>query len=132
CMLFFQTLLLGGYSYAHASVSKLKPRAQGIVHVLLLVAALCTLPITPKPNELAGATETPMVEILGLLLRSVAAPYFLLASTSPLLQSWSSSGGGGAPYRLYALSNLGSMLALLSYPVAFEPWLTTRQQEILW
>ena len=128
CMLFFQTLLLGGYAYAHATASLLKPRAQGILHLVLLVAALCTLPMVPKPNELAGAAEAPMLEILGLLLRAVAAPYFLLA----LLQSWSSAGGGGSPYRLYALSNVGSMLALLSYPVAVEPWLTTRQQELIW
>src|SRR5262245_15473572 len=132
CMLFFQTLLLGGYAYAHATASLLKPRAQGILHVALLVGALCTLPITPKPSELAGAADAPMLEILVLLLRAVAAPYFLLASTSPLLQSWSAAGGGGTPYRLYALSNVGSMLALLSYPVAVEPWLTTRQQEIVW
>ena len=132
CMLFFQTLLLAGYGYAHATASLLKPRAQGVLHVVLLVAALCTLPITPKPGELAGAADAPMLEILLLLLRAVAAPYFLLASTSPLLQSWSAAGGGGTPYRLYALSNVGSMLALLSYPVAVEPWLTTRQQETLW
>jgi SAM-dependent methyltransferase len=132
CMLFFQTLLLGGYAYAHATATALKPRAQGILHTVLLAAALCTLPIYPKPGELAGVAEAPMLEILGLLLRSVAAPYFLLASTSPLLQSWSAAGGGGSPYRLYALSNVGSMLALLSYPVAVEPWLTTRQQETIW
>lgn len=132
CMLFFQTLLLGGYGYAHATATFLKPRAQGILHVVLLIAAVCTLPIYPKPDELAGVSDAPMLEIIGLLLRAVAAPYFLLASTSPLLQSWSAAGGGGSPYRLYALSNVGSMLALLSYPVAVEPWLTTRQQETLW
>ncbi len=132
CMLFFQTLLLGGYAYAHASASRLKPRAQAVLHVVLLGAALATLPISPKPGEVAGAAEAPMAEILVLLLRAVAAPYFLLASTSPLLQSWSAAGGGGSPYRLYALSNVGSMLALLSYPVAIEPWLTTHQQQVVW
>lgn len=131
CMLFFQTLLLGGYAYAHATATFLKPRAQGILHTVLLVAALCTLPIAPKPGELAGASEAPIAEILVLLLRSVAAPYFLLASTSPLLQSWSAA-SGASPYRLYALSNVGSMLALLSYPVAVEPWLTTHQQQNVW
>jgi hypothetical protein len=131
CMLFFQTLLLGGYAYAHAAVSLLKPRVQGIVHLVLLAAVLCTLPIAPKFPE-AATPDAPMLEILVLLVRSVAAPYFLLASTSPLLQSWSAAGGGGSPYRLYALSNVGSMLALLSYPVAIEPWLTTRQQAIAW
>lgn len=132
CMLFFQTLLLGGYAYAHATASALKPRVQAVLHVALLIAAFCTLPITPKPNEAAGASDAPIGEILILLLRAVAAPYFLLASTSPLLQSWSAAAGGGSPYRLYALSNVGSMLALLSYPVAVEPWLTTRQQETVW
>jgi len=131
CMLFFQTLLLGGYAYAHATATFLKPRAQGILHMVFLVAALATLPIAPKPGELAGSSEAPLLEILVLLLRSVAAPYFLLASTSPLLQSWSAA-SGASPYRLYALSNVGSMLALLSYPVAVEPWLTTQQQENVW
>jgi SAM-dependent methyltransferase len=132
CMLFFQTLLLGGYAYAHATASKLSPRGQALLHLLLLGAALFTLPITPKQPGAAVGTEAPILEILTLLLRTVGASYFILASTSPLLQSWSALAGGGAPYRLYALSNVGSMLALLSYPVAIEPWLTTRQQELVW
>jgi len=132
CMLFFQSLLLAGYAFAHASAVTLKPRAQGLLHLALLAAALCTLPLAPDPTGAPGGADSPLPAILALLGRSVAATYFLLAASSPLLQAWSVVGGDRAPYRLYALSNAGSMLALLSYPVAIEPWLTTRHQERLW
>jgi len=132
CMLFFQVLLLAGYAAAHLGTAALKPRAQGVVHLLLLAAALLTLPISPERLGAPAGSEPPVWTILALLTRSVAAPYFLLAASSPLLQSWSSVGREGTPYRLYALSNAGSLLALLSYPIAVEPWLTTRQQERIW
>jgi len=132
CMLFFQTLLLAGYAYAHGSAVTLKPRAQGILHGILLCSALLALPISPERLGAPAGSEPPLWSILVLLIRSVAAPYFLLAASSPLLQAWSAVGRQGAPYRLYALSNAGSLLALLSYPVAVEPWLTTRQQELVW
>lgn len=132
CMLFFQSLLLAGYAYAHGSAGLLRPRGQAILHVLLLGAALFALPISPERQGAPAGSEPPVGAILGLLGRAVAVPYFLLAASSPLLQAWSAASRGGSPYRLYALSNFGSMLGLLSYPVAIEPWLTTRQQEQAW
>jgi hypothetical protein len=132
CMLFFQSLLLGGYACAHASTVALRPRTQGIVHLVLLAAALCTLPLAPVRGGDPSGSQAPVLAILVLLARSVAVPYVLLAASSPLLQAWSAAIRGGSPYRLYALSNAGSLLALVSYPVAIEPWLTIRQQERAW
>src|SRR5579862_697639 len=132
CLLFFQSLLLAGYAYAHGAAVALKPRAQGILHLAVAAAAIATLPIAAEHQGAPAGSDAPVGAILVLLLRAVAAPYFLLAASSPLLQAWSASAQGGSPYRLYALSNAGSMLALISYPVAIEPWLTTRQQERVW
>jgi hypothetical protein len=132
CMLFFQTLLLAGYAYAHGAALTLKPRIQGMLHLALLAAAFWYLPLSPERQGAPAGSEPPVWTILALLGRSVAAPYFLLAASSPLLQAWSAVGRGGSPYRLYALSNAGSMLALMSYPIVIEPWLTTRQQERVW
>jgi hypothetical protein len=132
CMLFFQSLLLAGYAYAHGSAVALRPRAQAILHLLLLGAALLTLPISPEHQGAPAGSVAPVGAILVLLIHAVAAPYFLLAASSPLLQSWSAASQGGSPYRLYALSNFGSMLGLVTYPIAIEPWLTTRQQERIW
>ena len=133
CMLFFQSLLLLGYAYAHAVTRALSTRMQGGLHLFLLALALVTLPIAPDANERAGGSAAPVFEILALLGRSVALPFLLLSASSPLFQAWSVIGrSGSSPYRLYALSNAGSMLALLTYPVAIEPTLTTRSQEYVW
>ncbi|HVR84912.1 MAG TPA: hypothetical protein VMU54_11420, partial [Planctomycetota bacterium] len=113
CMLFFQSLLLAGYAYAHGATVSLRPRIQGILHLGLLAAALLSLPISPERPGAPAGSGPPLWAILALLARSVAAPYFLLAASSPLLQAWSAAGREGSPYRLYALSNAGSMLALI-------------------
>ncbi len=131
CMLFFQVLLLAGYAYAHLLRTKLPQRKQAIIHVALLVAALATLPIIPrwKPDP----ASDPTWGILLLLAASVGLPYLMLATTSPLLQAWFSvAQPGRSPYRLYALSNLGSLLALVSYPFLVEPTFALRTQGILW
>jgi hypothetical protein len=122
CILFFQLLLLGGYIYADLTSRLLPPRAQGMLHAALLLLALFTLPLNPS-SEFAqvgdGNPEWRIALVLGL---SVGLPYFLLSTTGPLLQAWYARGGKQAlPYRMYALSNLGSMLALLSYPFLVEP-----------
>ncbi len=133
CMLCFQTLLLLGYAYAHASVRLLRPRTQGVVHLVLLVAALLALPIHANAALRSGGAGAPTFEILLLLLRCVALPYFVLAASAPLVQAWSArTSAGSSPYRLYALSNAGSMLGLLAYPVAIEPWMATRTQGYVW
>jgi hypothetical protein len=133
CMLFFQLVLLGGYVYAHFTSVLLKPKTQVIVHLVLLVASLAFLPIAPGQDWKPQADDSPMLHILLLLLATVGGPYFILSSTGPLMQKWfSSAEPGKSPWRLYALSNIGSLLALLSYPFAFEPWLTLRQQVWSW
>src|SRR5580658_10986549 len=110
CMLFFQIALLGGYAYAHW-VNGQSGRKQTIIHLALLAVSFLSLPILPNPAWKPHAPGDPLLRILGLLAATVGLPSFLLASTSPLLQSWySRSNGGAMPYRFFALSNAGSML----------------------
>jgi SAM-dependent methyltransferase len=133
CLLFFQTVLLLGYLYAHALIRYLKPRTQMLVHAGLLLASALALPVYPDASWKPAGTEDPTLRILGLLAATVGLPYFLLSTTGPLLQAWYTRRFHGAmPYRLYALSNAGSMLALLSYPALFEPVYTTHQQAWTW
>jgi hypothetical protein len=134
CLLFFQIMLLVGYVYAHLIVSRLRPRTQVITHILLLLCAIALLPITPSGAwALKGAAGDPTLSILALLLVSVGAPYLLLSSTGPLLQGWYARiYPGRSPYRLYALSNAGSMLALLTYPVLFERYFSLKHQTTGW
>jgi SAM-dependent methyltransferase len=133
CMLFFQIALLLGYSYAHLLTSRLSARQQMFVHIGLLCLSLASLPIIPASWWKPSGGEDPLFRILGLLFATIGLPYFLLSSTSPLLQAWMArSGSGTIPYRFFALSNLGSMLALLSYPVLVEPSLTGKEQAWSW
>jgi hypothetical protein len=133
CMLFFQVLLLGGYAYAHFTSRWLKPRTQAIVHLVLLAAALALLPITPSDAWKPHGAGNPTLQILTLLAVSLGLPYFVLSATGPLLQQWFSRAKPGvSPYRLYALSNLGSLLALISYPFFFETHFTRKIQAGLW
>ncbi len=132
CMLFFQMALLGGYAYAHW-VNGQPGRRQAVIHAGLLALSFLSLPILPNPWWKPNGGEDPLLRILGLLAATVGLPYFLLASTSPLLQSWySRSNGGAMPYRFFALSNAGSMLGLLTYPIFIEPYLTSGQQAWMW
>jgi len=132
CMLFFQMALLGGYAYAHW-LNDQTERRQTIIHLGLLAASLLCLPILPSAWWKPQGTDDPLLRILGLLAATVGLPYFLLSSTSPLLQSWySRSNGGAIPYRLFALSNVGSMAGLLTYPIVVEPYLTNRAQAWMW
>jgi spermidine synthase len=123
CMLVFQMLLFGGYAYAHLTTSRLKPRTQAVLHVVLLVAACAALPIIPGDTFKPKGTEEPITRIVLVLAATVGAPFFILSSTGPLLQGWfSRTHQGRSPYRLYALSNVGSLLALVTFPTVFE-WL---------
>jgi SAM-dependent methyltransferase len=133
CMLFFQTLLLAGYAYAHAADAKLAPRSQAILHTVLLGLALATLPIAPGERWKPLGAEEPISAILLLLGATVGLPYLLLASTSPLLQAWFTRARPGAdPYRLFAVSNLASLLALIGYPLVVEPFFGNREQVVWW
>ena len=132
-MLFFQVLLLGGYTYAHVVATRLTPRRQVMVHLVVMAVAVALLPILPGVQWKPTTVEHPTAQILLLLAVCVGVPYFVVATTSPLLQAWfSRTHPGRSPYRLYALSNVGSLLALLSYPFVVEPRLTTRAQGLSW
>jgi spermidine synthase len=133
CMLFFQVVLFGGYAYAHLVTRLLSPRWQGVVHLVLLALALAALPIAPNPSWKPDDASSPTLRILLLLAANVGMPYFVLSSTGPLVQAWFARAcPGRSPYRLYALSNLGSLLALLSYPFVFEPVLDVLFHTKLW
>jgi SAM-dependent methyltransferase len=133
CLVFFQTTLLLGYAYADFSVRRLVPRNQAKVHIALLVLSLAVLPIIPGAFWKPAGGESPIWLILGLLAATIGLPYFVLSTTSPLVQAWfARSHPGRSPYRLFALSNLASMLALLGYPFLLEPWVATRMQAWGW
>ncbi len=133
CMLFFQSLLLGGYAYAHFVVSRLGPKRQAWVHAALLGAALLTLPITPDADWKPTGGEAPTGRILIVLAFSVGLPYLLLCSTGPLIQGWFARlFPERSPYRLYALSNFASLLALVSYPLWVERVLPLSAQTYVW
>lgn len=137
-MLFFQIVLFGGYLYAHVTSTYLKARGQFIGHCLLLaiaVIAVCMTCITPpdsmRPSGAEG--ESPLWQVLMLLGATVGIPYFCTSATGPLLQKWFSDAFEGAsPYRLFALSNFGSLLALLSYPTFFEVYWGNRTLAMIW
>jgi hypothetical protein len=133
CLLFFQAALLAGYLYAHWSTRWLKPRRQAMLHITLMAVSLALLPILPSPRWKPSQAGDPSLRILLLLAVTIGLPYILLSTTSPLLQAWYVAAKPGAiPYRLFALSNFGSLLALLSYPVLVEPLFTTHGQAYGW
>src|SRR5262249_19777012 len=137
-----QLLLLGGYLYSHLVSTKLKPRAQAIVHGVLLAATAMVIiagfvlwrtPLLPSSSWRPDSTEHPLYHLLALLLLAVGIPYLLLSSTGPLLQNWfARSYEGESPYGLYALSNAGSLLGLISYPILFEPVFGLHAQSWIW
>jgi hypothetical protein len=133
CLVFFQTVLLFGYWYAHWSIQRLSRRAQVLTHIVLLGLSTLAVCLTGGAQSHPAAVGHPALAALSLLTSSIGAPYFVLSSTSPLLQAWyASPERGSVPYRLFALSNLGSLLALLAYPFVIEPMLDMRVQIVIW
>src|SRR5690348_6145345 len=133
CLLFFQLVLLFGYFYAFWVINHLDGATQKIVHLSLLALSVAVLPILPSNAWKPAGPEWPTLHILVLLSATVGLPFFILSTTSPLLQAWyGQARREGRPYRFFALSNAASMLALLSYPVLFEPELSTRHQAVGW
>ena len=133
CMLFFQVTLFAGYVYAHLTTQYLSPRWQAGLHIVLLLVAALLLPITPDDAWKPAGSSSPALQIVALLTMCVGLPYFILSSTGPLLQRWFSlQAPGVSPYRLYALSNIGSLLALVSFPFVFEPILASPVQASIW
>ncbi len=133
CLVFFQAALLAGYGYSHGLVTHLASRRQVWIHGGLLVASLLLLPAGPGEIWKPADPAAPGARILWLLTATVGVPYFLLSTTTPLLQSWyARSHRQALPYRLFAFSNLSSLAALLAYPVLIEPWLDTTTQLAVW
>lgn len=130
---FFQIVLLAGYAYAHVLNTRAKPLVQAIIHCVVLGGAALLLPIIPPESFKPTGAEDPMLHILLLLLVTVGLPFFALSATGPLLQAWfGRMYPGRSPYALYALSNVGSLLALLSYPFLFEPLWGRTDQAVNW
>ncbi len=142
CMLCFQFLLLAGYSYAHFLRTKFRLREQGRIHLGLLVIAVAVVaiqwglwgsPFTPGVSWRPSPEDNPVAKILELLFATVALPFFVLSATGPMLQNWFRyREGRRSPYHLYAVSNAGSLLGLLSYPFLIEWVFTIRHQAWLW
>lgn len=130
CMLFFQALLLGGYLYAHGLIKWLKPRSQLIVHACLLLLAVTFTPIAVNTLSIS---YSPQMTILATLLISIGLPYFVLSSNAPLIQRWFAyDKPKTSPYKLYALSNIGSLIGLVAYPFIIEPFITLESQLLVW
>ena len=131
CLLFFQVLLLLGYLYAHLVMRHLPHRRQLQLHGSLLVLAALALPLRLHAAFKPSGTGDPVLQLLALLATTVGLPYLLLSTTGPLVQAWVAR-KGHVPYRLFALSNAASMLALLSYPLLVEPWVSLKVQSWGW
>ncbi|OGW59408.1 MAG: hypothetical protein A2V83_00965, partial [Nitrospirae bacterium RBG_16_64_22] len=142
CILFFQVVLLGGYAYAHWLVRHPRIRDQRSIHLALLLVSLAVLtafavvwgsPLLPDGRWKPHGDEWPVAQIVLLLGMSVGLPFFVLSATGPLLQAWYGlTHPGSSPYRLYALSNAGSLLGLVSYPFAVEVLAPLATQAALW
>ncbi len=133
CMVFFQLVLLGGYAYADAVVRKLAPRTQAIVHSALLAASLAFLPILAAESWKPSPDTEPTARILLLLAMTIGLPYFLLSTTGPLVQAWFARRYPSATvYRLFALSNLASLVGLVAYPPLIEPATSLQVQSWAW
>ncbi len=133
CLVFFQTVLLAGYAYSDALIRRATPRVQFLVHGALVLASLAALPITADAGWKPVNADAPALRILLLLAATIGLPFFVLATTGPLVQAWFARRFAGAQvYRLYALSNLASMAALLAYPPLIEPLASMRTQALGW
>ncbi len=133
CLLFFQAALLLGYLYAHGLARTFNLKVQTAVHALLLLTGFAMLPIFPNPKWQPRPGQDPTWLVFGVLATSIGLPFVLLSATSPLLQSWYARTSPDAlPYRYFALSNAGSLLALLVYPVLIEPYWNGHKQVLFW
>lgn len=135
CLAFFQAALLAGYAYAHGLTRWRSPLGQFFVHLVFLAAPWIVVPFVVGPQWAPQGGKDPTLPLIGVLCATVALPFFVVASTAPLLQQWFASTRhrhAADPYYLYAASNAGSMLGLIAYPALVEPNLTLNQQSGLW
>lgn len=134
-MVFFQAALLAGYAYAHLLIRFLPLGVGALVHLIVLAVAAMTLPIGIAAGFESPPTNDVAIWLIGLLSVSIGLPFAVLSASAPLLQGWFAASGhphAGNPYVLYSASNLGSLVALLAYPVVIEPLLPLAQQSRLW
>jgi hypothetical protein len=133
CMVFFQCVLLAGYFYADTLIRRVSPRRQALVHTALLVVSLALLPIVPSEALKPADGADPTARILLLLALTIGLPYLMLSTTGPLVQAWFARRyAGRRVYRLYALSNVASMGALIAYPPLIEPLSSVKVQSWAW
>ena len=135
CMVFFQAVLLAGYAFAHASAAWMGSRRQAVLHIVLMTVPLLFLPIAVKTATVPTSQDNPVFWLLARLLAGVGMPFFIVSASAPLLQRWFSETRHAAakdPYFLYAASNLGSLTALLGYPLIVEPLLPLDRQSSVW
>jgi len=133
CLVFFQCVLLAGYAYADFVTRRMAPRPRALLHGAILLVSLLWLPVLADPSWKPSGEESPTLRIIGFLAATIGLPFAALSANSPLVQAWFARAKPGAsPYRLFALSNLASLLALLGYPLLLEPTLATRAQAWLW
>src|SRR5918994_7153450 len=142
CMLCFQVVLVAGYAYSHWLVRRLSPRAQTVVHVSVVAASIGLVaggafvwgaPLLPDGRWKPTPDDTPALHIVGLVALALGIPFFVTATTSSLVQAWfAATFPAASTYRLYALSNLGSLLGLVSYPAIVERWLPLPAQAWGW
>ena len=134
-MVFFQTVLLAGYAYAHLLNRTLRSRRAAMLHLVLVGVTAMALPIAIAPGWAAPPPDGTALWLFGLFAISIGLPFFTLSASAPLLQSWFAASGhrqAANPYVLYAASNLGSFAALFAYPVVIEPFLTLKTQTAAW
>ena len=132
-MLFFQIGLLCGYTYAHLLASRVPLARQPYIHIFLIILSLVALPLTPVQPDFSTSEQNHIANILVILATSIGLPFVILSASAPLLQHWFANVfPNKSPFRLYALSNLGSLVALLTYPVLVEPALALSTQTNVW
>ncbi len=135
CMVFYQTLLFGGYLYAHWLSSRFGSQRQIQMHTALMIFSVLALPVALPANANPPTEGNPTLWLIWTLFLAIGLPFFVVSTTAPLLQKWFSQLGhrsSGDPYYLYAASNAGSLLALLSYPFLIEPGIGLADQRLFW
>lgn len=132
CLVFYQIVLLGGYYYATWTARLRSRKAQWVLHAILLAVSLSLLPVGPGEHWRRAQIEHPVLLLLAMLGASISLPFLALSATSPLLQHWLGSSGYNSPHRLFAISNLASLAALILYPLVIEPKLDMSAQRIAW
>jgi hypothetical protein len=132
CMVFFQAILLAGYLYAHLTSQYFSRKAQVLSHAVLIAVSLASVPIIITGDVIPPSDRSPVWWLIGLLTVSAGVPLFTISATSPLFQRWFAASTDRNPYPLYAAGNVGSILALLTYPGVFEPSFTLKNQSLIW